>query len=42
MHRDPAKHFAFVQKQVSEISRANLRRVRQHGLKHWLKLTGRT
>src|SRR5262249_36708480 len=41
MHRDPTKHFAFVQKQVSEISRANLRRVRQHGLKHWLKLTGR-
>src|SRR5262249_17591091 len=41
MHRDSAKNFAFVQKQVSEISRTNLRRVRQHGLKHWLKLTGR-
>src|SRR5262249_33857999 len=41
MHRNSAKRFAFAQKQVSEISRANMRRVRQHGPKHRLKFTRR-
>src|SRR5262245_18352461 len=42
MHRDPAKHFALGLKQVSEISRANLCRIRQYGLKDRLQFAGRT
>src|ERR1017187_3747814 len=36
------EYTALVQKQISEVCLADARCVLQHGLKHWLKLTGRT